>query len=301
MKDAESSTAPEPRKKDAESNTEVTLSRTMPVIWQCHIDGPTAEIDEPDEDDSAGHDEAQNEAEDGGDDQDSVHDDAVRGHGDIEPQDDQSHLVHPDLREVWRKFRAQMADEKKTEESAKKSVDPRPNHKGRLRKRKTARAKNLRRGADKDEDRGKKMLAIADCNAVPMVEEVVTPKGKRKIKKDVNDSPGTFDFEQLENAEMESEQDEGIRKEKAFRRGNPDEEKKVLEDMQIVSDEVDRIDRPLDSMLRAVSKSTSKRSKALKTMIEAAIKATKKGTKDKHRPVDAAATEGDKSAKGVKK
>ena len=107
-----------------------------------------------------------------------------------------------------------MAEEKKTD----KSVDPRPNHKGRLRKKKAVRARNARRSTDQAGDRGKKVLAIADGQIDPSVEDVMTPKNKRKINKDVNDSPGTFDFEQLENAEMESEKDEGVRKEKAQRR-----------------------------------------------------------------------------------
>ena len=40
---------PKPVTKDAETNTDVTLPRTAPVIWQCHIDGPGAVIDEPEE------------------------------------------------------------------------------------------------------------------------------------------------------------------------------------------------------------------------------------------------------------
>ena len=137
-----------------------------------------------------------------------------------------------------------MAEEKKIE----KSLDPRHNHKGRLRKKKAVRARNVKRGADQEDDRGKKILAIADGQIGPSVEDIMTPKNKRNIKKDANDSPWTLDFEQPENAEMEIEKDEGVRKEKAFRRADSEEEKKVLEDMQIVSDEVDRIGRPLDTV-----------------------------------------------------
>ena len=184
-------------------------------------------------------------------------------------------MIRPDLRGLWKKFKEQMAEEKRAKKRV-KSVDPRPDRRGRLRKKKVVRARNMKKATDQSEDRVKEAVTPVEARTSPNTEELVTPNGKRKIKKDVNDSPGTFDFEQLDNAEMESEKDAGERKGKAFRRGDPEEEIRVLGDMQIVSDEVERIDRPLGSMVRAVDKSVRRKSRPLDAVTTPTDKNAKK-------------------------